>query len=251
MKSDQCVLFAAWKKLVMAYVLSMAIAFVAGTLLMKVGNIQPEQLFEAATKRLSYAVPIFDLGVQTGIDLGILLFAWNLGGALMTLALLYTAALFDPKRIGLPPRLVRAIFCGRRRMKLLCHLPGCAKIEAEPLRRLFVWLMIPLLGIILLGIESGLQISTTACLFGSLSAAILTLLPHGLIEIPTFALAGAVTYSAHLLIKVQARNRRPGFVFRHIERYRDGVPLAKIVLLVITGLLVAGWIEAHVTPQLI
>ena len=67
-------------------------------------------------------------------------------------------------------------------MKLLCHLPGCSKIEVESLRRLYVWLLVPLLGIVLLGLESGLQVATAGEIIGSLSAAVISLLPHGLIE---------------------------------------------------------------------
>lgn len=251
MKTNYSILYIAWKKLIAAYVLSLVIGLAVGTLLVKVGLIQPERLFDISTKRLSYVLPVFDMGSRHGIDMGVLLFLWNSIGALITLSFVYTAAWFNPDRIGLSPQGPRKIFCGKKRMKLLCHLPGCSKIEAEPLRRVYVWLMVPLLGIILLGIESGLQVSTAAHIFGSFFPAFIGLLPHGLIEIPTFALAGAVAYSAHPLIDEQVRNNMTAAVFQKIEAHTNAMPILKIAALVIGGLFFAGLVEAHVTQWLV
>jgi len=204
-----------------------------------------------STKRLSYALPVFDAGLQHGIDMGVLLFIWNSLGALITLSFINTVALFNPYHVGLSPKGVRKLFCGKTRMKIFCYLPGCAKIEAESLRRVYVWAMVPLLGIVLLGIESGLQVSTATYLFGSFFSAIIALLPHGLIEIPTLALAGAVTYSANLLVNAQATGHTTGVVFQQIEKHRNAMPIMKIALLVIGCLFAAGWVEAHVTQMML
>ena len=235
----------------MAYVLSFAISLVAGTLLVKIGHINPESLYEMSTKRLSYALPVLDMGSRHGIDNGILLFIWNSTGAFITLSFIYTASLFNPHHLGLSPQAVRKIFCGKTRMKIFCYLPGCATIEEESLRRLYVWVMVPLLGIILLGIESGLSVSTATYIFGSFFSAIIALLPHGLIEIPTLALAGAVTYSAHLLIKEQVQSNMTHAVFQRIEAHRNAMPIMKIALFVIGGLFLAGLVEAHVTQRIL
>jgi uncharacterized membrane protein SpoIIM required for sporulation len=251
MKTTQPILYVAWKKLIVAYLLSLVIGLVAGTLLVKIGHVQPERLYEISTKRLSYALPVFDMGSRHGIDLGLLLFVWNAIGALITLSFVYTAALFNPYHKGLSPKWVRKIFSGRTRMKIFCYLPGCAAIEDESLRRLYVWVMVPLLGIILLGIESGLSVSTAAYLFGSFFSAIIALLPHGLIEIPTLALAGAVTYSTHLLVSAQARSTTTRMVFEQIETHRKAMPIMKIAVLVIGALFVAGWVEVHVTLRML
>ena len=133
MKTTQPLLFVAWKKLIGAYLLSLAIGFLAGVLLVKIGNIKPESIYELSTKRLSYALPVLDMGARHGIDNGISLFVWNSIGALITMSFIYTAALFDPDHIGLPPRVVRKIFCGKTRMKIFCYLPGCTEIEEESL----------------------------------------------------------------------------------------------------------------------
>jgi uncharacterized membrane protein SpoIIM required for sporulation len=250
MKTKRSLLYVAWKRLIMAYLLSFAMGLFAGMLLVKIGHIKPESIFEMSTKRLSYALPVLDMGSRHGIDRGILLFVWNSTGALITLSFIYTAALFNPHHMGLSPQGVRKVFCGKKRMKLFCYLPGCAKIEAESLRRLYVWVMVPLLGIILLGIESGLSVSTATYIFGSFISAIIALLPHGLIEIPTLALAGAVTYSAHLLIKERVRSNMTSVVFQQIEKHRNAMPIMKIASLVIGGLFLAGWVEAHVTQQI-
>ena len=251
MKTTSPLLFAAWKKLIGAYVLSSAIGFAVGVLLVKIGDIQPESIFELSTKRLSYALPVLEMGARRGIDNGILLSVWNSIGALITMSFAYTAALFDPQHIGSPPRVVRKIFCGKTRMKILCYLPGCATIEAEPLRRLYVWVMVPLLGIILLGIESGLSVSTAAFVFGSFHSSFVALLPHGLIEIPALSLAGAVAYSAHLLVNNQVRINRTHTIFRQMEMHRNNMPIIKIAILVIGCLCLAGWVEAHISQRIV
>ncbi len=237
--------------MIVAYVFSLAISFVAGTLIVKIGFIEPDRLFEMSTKRLAYALPVFNLGSQLGIDMGILLFIWNSLGALITLSFIYTAALFNPDHIELSPRGLRKIFCGKARMKLFCYLPGCAQIEEEPLRRLYVWLMVPLLGIILLGIESGLTVATATYIFGSFFSVVIALLPHGLIEIPTLALAGAVAYSANLIVSAQVQNNMARVIFQQVDTHRKAMPIMKITLFVIGGLFLAGWVEAHVTQRIL
>ncbi len=251
MKTTPPLLFNAWKKLVGAYVYSLAIGFLAGVVLVKIGNIKPEGLYELSTKRLSYALPVFDMGTRYGIDNGVLLFVWNSIGALITMSFIYTAAWFDPRYCGLPPRVLRKGFCGKTKMKIFCKLPGCAKIEAEPLRRLYVWVMIPLLSIILLGLESGLSVSTATFIFGSFYSSVIALLPHGLIEIPTLSLAGAVTYSAHLMVNELAHINTPAAVFQQMEMHRNAMPIVKIALLVIGCLCLAGWVEAHITQRIV
>ncbi|BBO90757.1 stage II sporulation protein M [Desulfosarcina ovata] len=250
MKTAQSYLYTAWKRLIAAYLLAALIGLATGSLLVNVGNIPPERIFEASTKRLSYALPAFDRGTEHGIDMGVLLFAWNSLGAMVTMSFIYTAALFDPDHRQASPRWLRKVFCGKTRMKLLCYLPGCAQIEAESLRRLYVWVMVPLLGILLLGVESGLQVSTATYIFGSFRTAFLALLPHGLIEIPAFSLAGAVAYSAHLQMAARARNNQIRMVFQQMATHRRTLPIKTIALSVVGGLLVAGLVEAHITPWL-
>ncbi|MGA6924131.1 MAG: stage II sporulation protein M [Desulfosarcina sp.] len=251
MKAKINLLYPAWKQLIVAYLLAFTISLVVGTMLVKIAHVPPQRLYEMSTKRIAYVLPVFDMGARHGIDMGILLFVWNTTGALITLSFLYTAAWFDPDHIGSPPRALRKIFGGDRRMKIFCHFPGCAKIEAEPLRRLYVWLMVPLFSIIILGIESGLQVSTSTVIFGSFFSAIFALLPHGLVEIPTLTFAGAVSFSAHLLVKKQAPHNLIKPVFDQVENHRSRLPIMTIALLTISGLFLAGWIEAHVTPLLL
>lgn len=243
-------LYAAWKKLIMAYLISFACGMAAGSVLLKFVHMPPETLFELSTKRLSYALPVMQAGAKVGIDGGILLFLWNCAGALATISFIYSAALFNPLKAAQQPRALRKLFCNPTPMKLLCFLPGCLKIEMESLRRLYVWLMIPLIGMILLGAETGLSASTAKLIFGSFHTCILSLAPHGIIEIPAFALAGAVAYSAHLLIKPQAPAGGIDRVFGELEAHKNTLPIQRIALFVIGGLLIAAMVEAHLTPIL-
>ena len=235
----------------MAYIISAAAGMVFGTVLLNLIKIAPETIFEISTKRISYALPVISMGTEAGLDAGLLLFIWNSMGALATISFIFTATLFNPFNMDRSPRVIRNVFCSRSRMKLLCFLPGCMKIEQEPLRRLYVWLMIPLVGMMLLGIETGLSISTAKTIFGSYLTGIASLLPHGIIEIPAFAMAGAVTYSGHLLIKPEISVNPIGKVFQGLESHRSGMPITIIAIAVIFCLLLAGMIEAHVTHKLI
>jgi uncharacterized membrane protein SpoIIM required for sporulation len=244
-------LYTAWKKLMLAYLISFTVAMAAGLGLLNFVHLSPNTLFELSTKRLSYALPVMEIGAKAGIDSGILLFLWNCTGALITISFVYSATLFNPLKTTQQPRALRKLFCNPDPMRLLCFLPGCLKIKVESLRRLYVWLMVPLIGMILLGTETGLSASTSKLIFGSFRAGILSLAPHGIIEIPSFALAGAVAYAGHLRIKPQAPVNEIDGVFGELEAYRDALPIKRIVLGVIGGLLVAALVEAHLTPMVI
>jgi hypothetical protein len=243
--------YAAWKKLILAYIISFASSMVVGMVLLNTINVAPETIFEISTKRLSYALPAITMGADAGIDAGIVLFVWNSIGALATISFIYTASLFNPFNIDRSPQVIRKVFCSQARMKLLCLLPGCMQIKAEPLRRLYIWLMVPFLGMILLGIETGLSVSTTKIIFGSYLTGIISLLPHGIIEIPAIAMAGAVTFSGHLFIKPKASSNSIGKVFQELELHRSHLPIKVVAFVVISCLLMAGMIEAHLTQALI
>jgi hypothetical protein len=57
-------------------------------------------------------------------------------------------------------------------------------------------------------------------------------------------------YSANLLIRATIPGNPTRPVFQQIETYRLGLPIGKIAVIVIVGLLLAGLIEAHITPLL-
>ena len=250
-KNNKSLFYSAWARLIFAYLISFSLSFAAGIFFIIILRIAPETIFEISTKRLSYAFPVFETGAGLGIDEGILLFVWNTLASLITISFLYTASLFNPHNISLFPQSIRKAFCGSKRMKLLCFLPGCLKIEEESLRRLYVWLMIPWLGMILLGMESGLTVSTSTYIFGSYFIGFVSLIPHGIIEIPTISFAGAVTFSAHLLIKEKAKGNMTGEIFENVESYKNEIPLQKIILIVIFCLLIAGLVEGHITQTIL
>lgn len=238
-------------RLILAYLISFAISFTLGVFFIQILKISPEVIFQFSTKRISYVFPLLETGVAMGLDRGIILFIWNSLGALITISFLYTAPLFNPDHIDLPPHWIRKMFGGKKRMKLLCFLPGCQRIDEEPLRRLYVWLMIPWLGMILLGFESGLTVSTSAYLFGSYLVGFASLVPHGIVEIPTIAYAGAVTFTAHILVKEKIKRSITARVFENLNSYIAEVPLLKIIITVIFFLFIAGLVEAHITFKVI
>jgi uncharacterized membrane protein SpoIIM required for sporulation len=236
--------------LILAYVISFAGGMAAGQVLLRFVHLTPDTLFEMSTKRLSYALPVMEAGARAGIDGGILLFLWNCAAALATISFIYSAALFNPLKTARRPQVLRKLFCSPTPMKLLCFLPGCLRLETESLRRLYVWLMIPLMGMMLLGVETGLSASAAQRIFGSMHVGILSLAPHGIIEIPSFALAGAVAYSCHLRIRLQAPGARIDQVFAELEAHESALPIRKISMWVVIGLLIAATVEAHLTPIL-
>jgi len=250
-KTSRSLFYRAWRRLVFAYLAAFFISFVVGVFLIEILHIAPESIFEISTKRISYVFPLFESGAGLGADLGIILFFWNSLAALATISFLYTAALFNSRDILLFPRFIRKGFCGRKRMKLLCFLPGCLAIEDESIRRVYVWLMVPWLGMTLLGLESGLTTSTSAVIFGSYAIGVGALIPHGLVEIPTVSFAGAVSFSMHIAIREKLMTKSPGEIFKYIETFKAEVPLKQIVLVVLLFLFIAGLVEAHLTPKIL
>jgi uncharacterized membrane protein SpoIIM required for sporulation len=249
---NRALLIQAWIKLIRAYLVSFAASLIAGYILVEWLRLDPQKLFEISTKRLAVAGSVFEKGMAFGIDTGILLFVWNSLGALATISFIYTASLINPQNISKFPRKLRKSLVGTSRMKALRFLPGCSKIDQEPIRRLYVWLMVPMLGIILLGAECGFIVSTATHLFGSYLNGIMLLLPHGIIEIPAISLAGAVTFSGHLLVKAAAGNNAAADdVFTDVQNYRNALPIRTIALFVILCLLIAGFIEAHLTGKVV
>ncbi len=73
----------------------------------------------------------------------------------------------------------------------------------------------------------------------------------GIIEIPAFSLAGAVAFSGHLLVKEAAGNNATDDVFNGVQDYRNALPIRTIALFVILCLLIAGFIEAHLTGKVV
>lgn len=250
-KENTYLLLNAWKRLLIAYVISFAASVLAAHILVQFLSIKPETIFEISTKRIACAIPFFDAASTMGIDSGILLFIWNSVGSLVTISFIYTVTLLNPRNITLFPHRIRKLFCGKTKMKLLCFLPGCIQIKEEALRRAYVWLMVPLLGMILLGIESGLSASTASYIFGSYFIGFISMLPHGIIEIPTISLAGAVTFSAHLLLKEKMKSCITTEIFSKIEAYRKNIPIQAIACFVIFCLFIAGLVEAHITQKII
>jgi len=250
-KNNKSLFYSAWARLIFAYLISFSLSFAAGIFFIRILSIAPETIFEISTKRLSYAFPVFETGAALGIDEGIFLFAWNTLASLITISFLYTASFFNPHNISLFPQSIRKAFCGRKRMKILCFLPGCLKIEEESLRRLYVWLMVPWLGMILLGMESGLAASTSTYIFGSYFIGFVSLIPHGIVEIPTIALAGSVTFSVHLLVKEKAIGNMPNEIFEDVEKLKSEIPIKTIILIVIFCLLIAGLVEGHITQNIL
>lgn len=250
-QKERHILTSAWGILLLAYLLAFSASFAAGIFLVKVLHVSPEQIYHVSTRRVAYAVPLIQRAAGKGIDPGILIFIWNTLGALATLSFLYSASLFNPAKRDLFPQAIRRIFSGRTSMKLFCFLPGCRAITEESLRRVYVWLMVPLLGMILFGAESGFTVATSAIIFDSYLIAFISLLLHGIIEIPAFALAGAVTFSAHLLLKGKMTSRRPGEIFSDLESYRQNLPVKMLGLVVLFCLLSAGLVEGRLTGSLI
>jgi len=248
--NSKSLFYRAWRRLILAYLISFALSFLTGIFLIKILDTAPETLFAISTRRLSFAFPILQTGSTLGIDQGVILFIWNSLGSLVTISFLYTAALFNPRDISLFPKILRKAFIGRNKMKLLCFLPGCRAIGEEPIRRLYVWLMVPLLGMLLLGVESGLTVSTSAGIFGSYLAGFISLLPHGVIEIPAITFGGALTYGAHLLVRKNIEEKEITEIFEAVEDYKNSIPPGKVILIVISSLLIAGLIEGHATEMI-
>jgi uncharacterized membrane protein SpoIIM required for sporulation len=248
---DSALLLRAWKRLIIAWLAAFAASLAVGFCLIYGFRIAPEKLLALSTQRLAAAGAVLEKGIQLGIDSGLILFVWNICGALATISFIYTASLINPRNVDRFPRMIRKSLCGQKPMKALCYLPGCSKMKEESLRRLYVWLMVPLFGTLLLGTECGLIVAAVTRISGSFAVSIVSLVPHGIIEIPAFSLAGAIPFSAHLLVKKTDGNTATEAVFNQVQAYRRRLPVRQIIWVVVLCLCIAGWIEGHITPLLL
>ena len=57
-------LYTAWKKLMVAYLVSYAASLLAGIVLLNAIKVAPETVFELSTKRLAYAAPVMTESVM-------------------------------------------------------------------------------------------------------------------------------------------------------------------------------------------
>lgn len=240
-------IFQAWVKLLRAYLISFAASLSAGYILIEWIALNPQKIFDITTKRLHAAGTIFEKSLGLGIDPAILLFFWNSAGALATVSFIYSASLINPAQVHQFPKPVRKALVGTVPMKALRFLPGCRAIRKEAVRRAYVWLMVPLLGMILLGAECGFMVSSATHLFDSYLMGIMSLVPHGVVEIPAFSLAGAVTLSGHLKVKQAAGTLGENAVFDALAAHREKIPIRGLSLFVMLCLLIAGFVEAHIT----
>jgi len=104
---------------------------------------------------------------------------------------------------------------------------------------------------ILLGVECGFIVSTATHLFGSYLIGFMSLLPHGVIEIPAISLAGAIPFSGHLRVKSALKNIAENEMFEYLQTYRNELPVRFFALSIILCLLIAGFIEAHITQKVV
>lgn len=251
MAFDKSLLFTGWKQLLKMYLASLAVGVVCGLLLIQVFHVPAELVFQLSSSRVAHAAAVFDAGVSLGIDQGVLIFVWNVSAAFVSMGFFFCFPLFDAEHRYDFPQIVRKMVLGQRPMKLLCYLPGCRSIERENLRRLYVWLMVPLLGIMLLGLESGLMMTVGIHSVTDIFLSFLAFLPHGIIEIPAFTLAGAVTFSGHLLVKNEVGKDGDRGIFSQLRLYRQTVNPVRLMVAVSVALLLAAMVEAHITTKLV
>lgn len=250
MACEKSILLTGWKQLLKMYLAALSSGIALGFFLIKLLHVPPELVFQLSSGRVSHVVTVFDAGMRLGIDQGVLIFTWNVLAALVSMGFFFCFHLFDPLKYQNPPRFLRKIIRGQKPMTLLCYLPGCRTIDSENIRRLYVWLMIPLLGVLMLGLESGMLMTVGSDSLKDLFFSFLTFLPHGIIEIPAFTLAGAVTYAGHLLVKEEVRKLGEGEIFLRLNRYQQSLQPLLIASVVTVMLFGAAMIEAHVTTRL-
>ncbi len=236
-------------RLITVYLVFVLSGFAAGFVVINFFGVPPAAVFKTSSTRISQVAPIFQAGVDYGIAQWLLIFAWNSLAGLVSIALFYLFPLFDPGRAGQPPRFLRKIIIGQKTMKMLCYLPGCRRIDQEHLRRLYVWLMVPLLGMTLLGLETGMMLAASREHFNNYLTAVMAFLPHGIVEIPAIAAAGAVPVSGHFLMSKNIAGG--GQIFPLLEAHKAELPIRQITLAVILGLCLAAFIEARITPSII
>ena len=245
----------AWARLIVMLVVAMVFAYALFWGLAAAGLINPESALKAASVGVrNVSLPLVHAGAERGIDPSIVIFGVNSVAAAVMAMLLFAAPLIDPNVKSGFPRLVRGLLTkedpiDRAMFRLLRAAPSFRAVGVKELRPLYVWLrLIPPCVMVALGFEIGTIWAAAAEILQSFRVSTATLMPHGLFEIPALALAGALPYGAYRAVRGDMEAGRSAEVFAAIRRAIRSRAVWGRVAGVVVLLIVAAWVEIHVTP---
>ncbi|MDH3997214.1 MAG: stage II sporulation protein M [Desulfuromonadales bacterium] len=243
----------AWKWLLAYLFIATSVGYFSTLILSGWGVAKPETILRATTAGIRHVgLPILTQGVSFGIDRGIMIFLCNVTVALLIIAVVYWTRLLNPYNHKKPFLKLRQHLQKDRSAERLRKLPAFAKISSSQLRLTsFLLLVSPFVATIMLGLMAGTLLGTVHKISASPMLAMAYILPHGIPEITALLLACSIPLATWLAIRPVIDNECPASAFRRIDRVVASKPFQQRIKMVVTLLLIAGIIEAHLTIKVV
>lgn len=199
--------------------------------------------------------PYHEAALRKGVDPSIVYILQNAFAALVLLLLLPFVSLLDPARASEFPSGIRRFLIRQSNnesdLKLLGAFKGFRAIPGALLRSIYLYLdRIPILPSITTGLVLGILAGLTRAMMGSFLPLVILVAPHGILEIPTAALAWSLTRAGALMVHSNLERGETEQVFATLRAYAHSRTLKVGILIVVVALVIAGVIEGHVTPVL-
>lgn len=243
----------AWKWLLACLTIAASISYLSTLLLAGLGIAEPSAILKTATVGIRHvASPVLSRGMVFGFDEGIMIFFVNLMVALVIISLVLLIQLLNPYNqsqnfFGLRRHLQKNCSAGHiRKIPIFAHIRS-----PELCLTSFLLLAAPVAAIISFGLMAGALFGSAHLLSSSPAIALAYLMPHGIPEVAAFLLAGSIPVGTWMAIKPVVYNEVPVAAFRRIDRVVASQDFQKSLKMVVTLLLIAGLIEAHLTLKVV
>lgn len=243
----------AWKWLLSRLVIAASVGYLGTRLLAGLGLASPATILSATTTGIRHVGgPILNQGMTFGIDEGVMIFFCNLTVALLIVAIVYGVRLLNPynqDRTFLRLRMYLQRDCSTEKLR---KIPAFAHIQSSQLCiTSFLLLGAPVIATIFLGFMAGILLGTVHLLSSSPLIALAYIVPHGIPEIAALLLACSIPVGTWMAIRPVVDHEHPIAAYRRIDRVVASQQLQQSLKMIVSLLLIAGLIEAHLTLKVV
>jgi uncharacterized membrane protein SpoIIM required for sporulation len=243
----------AWKWLLAHLVIAASVSYLATLMIGLLGLAELATLYQTTTAGVRHVGgPLLSQGMSFGIDPGVVIFLCNLSVAMLIVGIVYWVRMLNPHNqdkslLGLRRRLQKD-----RSAEYLRKVPPFAQIHSPQLRlTAFLLLGAPYIATITLGLLAGALLGTAHLLSSSPLVAMAYLLPHGIPEVAALLLACSIPVGIWMHIRPVVDTQSSEVVFRRIDRVVASQYFQQSLKMIVTLLMIAGLIEAHLTLRVV
>lgn len=243
----------AWKWLFPHLVIAASIGYLFTLLAVGLRLAVPADILKATTFGLPHVGRlIVARGITFGVDEGLTIFASNLLVALLIVAIVYWARLLDPHNQSRLFSRLRRQLQEDRSVEHLRKIPPFSHIRSpQLLLTSFLLLGVPYIATITLGLMTGTLLGIVHMEWSSPLLALAYLVPHGIPEIAALLLACSIPVGTWMAICPVVGDDSSSAAFRRINRVLVSQQFQQNIKMIITLLLIAGLVEAHVTLKVV